>query len=624
MEVAHQLFAIVYATATVIGVVLGAIVWRHREKAGATPLAIYLVNVVFWPGALFVATAVDSYTVAAFMHRFLFVGVGICVVALVVFALEYTGREHLVTRRTLGLLSIEPILVVILAFTNPDNVFFATFEPDPSLPAGVAVEWGIAFELHTIYSYALLLSVTLLIVELLYSSKALYRGQATALFFGTTIPWATNAIHVVGPVQADTTAIGFLVGGALYSIAIVRYRLIDVVPIARDRVLATVSDGIFVVDREDRLIDVNPAGRQLVSVTDDPIGRTIDSLFFDFPELLEHYESFVERPTESEREMAVDDRFYHVRVTPIDDGCERHVGWLFVIRDVTERKHREHRLRRQNDRLEGFADMVSHDLRSPLNVADEYLELAQETGDLRYLSRVGESHERMKTIIEDVLELARDGTHVSEVEPIELESVARQAWGNADVGTAAFEVHTSATIHADVDRTLRLLENLFRNAVEHGSTSPASQAHQDAVEHGHPGTQFVADGDLEHDLTCRRPDGEAVTDTYSGPGRDRVGHGSDDVGSSAGVTIRVGIIEDDTGTGTGFYVEDDGPGISEAERDQIFDYGYSTGGDGAELELSIVRRIATAHGWSVTVCTGEMGGARFEFEGVRTVTNVGS
>ncbi|OYR57107.1 hypothetical protein DJ71_26370, partial [Halorubrum sp. E3] len=66
----------------------------------------------------------------------------------------------------------------------------------------------------------------------------------------------------------------------------------------------------------------------------------------------------------------------------------------------------------------------------------------------------------------------------------------------------------------------------------------------------------------------------------------------------------------------GFYVEDDGPGIPEAERDDVFESGHTTAEDGTGFGLAIVREIVEAHGWSVAVAEGAAGGARFEFTGV--------
>jgi len=125
---------------------------------------------------------------------------------------------------------------------------------------------------------------------------------------------------------------------------------------------------------------------------------------------------------------------------------------------------REAELERQNERLEAFASVVSHDLRNPLNVAQGYAEaLDGEAAD-----RVAEALDRMERIVGDVLELARQGRTIETPAPVELAGVAREAWATADVGDAALAVDTDAVVLADGDRLGRLLGNLFRNAREHG------------------------------------------------------------------------------------------------------------------------------------------------------------
>ncbi|SEV97646.1 sensor histidine kinase [Halobacterium jilantaiense] len=234
---------------------------------------------------------------------------------------------------------------------------------------------------------------------------------------------------------------------------------------------------------------------------------------------------------------------------------------LASIRDITERKERERELERQNERLDQFAGVVSHDLRSPLNVASGSLDLARETGDPEHFDRAANALDRMNSLVEDVLALARQGRLVDETEPVSLADAASDAWSSVDApeSTVRFEVD-SARVEADHGRLLELFENLFRNAVEHGSTSPDSQARPDAV-----------------------------------------GDGSD------GVTVTVSALPD------GFAVEDDGPGIPEDSLDNVFERGFTSTDDGTGFGLAIVREIAEAHDWRVdAVPTDGDRGARFE------------
>lgn len=68
------------------------------------------------------------------------------------------------------------------------------------------------------------------------------------------------------------------------------------------------------------------------------------------------------------------------------------------------------------------------------------------------------------------------------------------------------------------------------------------------------------------------------------------------------------------------YVADDGPGIPAAEREAVFEYGYTTADGGSGLGLRIVADLAAAHGWTVAVAESESGGARIEIGSVETGT----
>jgi PAS domain S-box-containing protein len=259
------------------------------------------------------------------------------------------------------------------------------------------------------------------------------------------------------------------------------------------------------------------------------------------------------------------------------------LGRAGTIRDVTERAERERRLEAQNERLDEFAAIVSHDLRNPLNVAEGWLEVARETTDGDdALGAVADAHGRMRALIDDLLTLARHGQSEPELAPVSLPTLVTDCWPAVAGPNATVAVETDATVVADERQLRRLLENLFRNSVEHGSTTRRSQARGDGAEHGSTGGRQKADDETADD-------GD--------------GHGGD-------VTVTVGALAD------GFFVEDDGPGIDPDDRDQVFDAGYSTSSEGTGFGLRIVREIVDAHGWDITVTEGTDGGARFEVRGV--------
>ena len=345
-----------------------------------------------------------------------------------------------------------------------------------------------------------------------------------------------------------------------------------------ETIVETMPLGLIVVDEQGTIINANEQAADIIGydaddLVDEPFlllveeGVVNESLIMEYKQVLrELLSSKYDKDVDViETEITRSDgetRFIqaYTSLLPYEESFR---GSVQVYHDVTERRQNERELRRQNERLAEFANIVSHDLRNPLNVAKGHLDLLERECDSEHAATVGEALERMEVLIGETLELARQGEMVTETEPLALSELVAGCWGMVATGEATLGRSGDATINGDPERVKQLFENLFRNAVEHGSTSPDSQARQDAVEHG----------------------------------------GSD-------VTITVGDLED------GFYVEDDGPGIPDDEREEVFDAGYTTSEDGTGFGLPIVKEIVEAHDWSIAVTESEAGGARFEITGV--------
>ncbi|WP_123536984.1 PAS domain-containing sensor histidine kinase [Halosimplex salinum] len=282
-------------------------------------------------------------------------------------------------------------------------------------------------------------------------------------------------------------------------------------------------------------------------------------------------------------------RWFLMRALALPE-CDDPHGLVMHV-DITDRKEAELRVEANNETLSTVASVLSHDLRNPLNVAMGGAQFLADDPDAdaetvaERSASILSSLERMNAIVDDALVLARDSERV-DTERVDMGTVARDAWSHVETGGATLEVVDDATLVADASVLTQLFENLFRNSVEHGSTSSRPQA-DDTVEHGSTSPPSHAPEDsAEH--------GEATP------------------------TVTVGTLAD------GFYVADDGPGIAAADRERVFDVGYSTnkseGNTG--MGLAIVRKVADAHGWTVDVTdandgvSGDRSGARFEFRGV--------
>ena len=376
-----------------------------------------------------------------------------------------------------------------------------------------------------------------------------------------------------------------------------------------EAILENTTTPMFMKDDEGRYLFVNHGYREMTGLTDaEIVGRTDFELF---PEETAETVWANDRavlhtgqPLEVEERIVIDGEAQQYLSTkvPIYDTGERSdpdnpVAVFGVASDITDIREQEQALQRERDRLSEFASVVSHDLRSPLSVAQGRLELTRTTGDESHLEGIETALDRMERIVDDVLLLARQGQDIQETAPVSLRGAVADAWEmasqDAEDGTLDFadDDGREARIIADRPRLLQLLENLLRNSVEHGSTGSPLGA-DNSAEHGSAEPRSQAHTDVDH--------GTASSQTKSVDATD----------GSGGVNITIGAMKE------GFYVADDGPGVPEDERETLFEAGYSTSEDGSGFGLAIVDRIAEAHGWAVDVAESADGGARFEITGV--------
>ncbi|MFB6299879.1 MAG: ATP-binding protein [Halobacteriales archaeon] len=135
-----------------------------------------------------------------------------------------------------------------------------------------------------------------------------------------------------------------------------------------------------------------------------------------------------------------------------------------------ELRDRERELQRQNERLEEFASVISHDLRNPLNVATGNAELLAAEIDDDRLEKIRTALDRMNQLIDNVLTLARQGQSVQEPKPVDLETAIKTAWTTVKTDDATLSIDVDGSIAADRSRLIQLLENLFRNAIDHAGS----------------------------------------------------------------------------------------------------------------------------------------------------------
>jgi PAS domain S-box-containing protein len=501
MNVGFTSLALLLLLSGALSILVAYFVWQERPKSGVVPLAAVEVSLALWGFGQALVVASDSLAGALVGYHLTVVALGLIGPSLFVFALLYTGHPEYVTRWTVAGLAVVPVGVVALAVGNVGDLVYV----DPAMRAtadGLRFETGLGPALWALFAfdYVVLFAGDYFLFKKFVGSRNVYRKRTFFFLVYSVLLTVCQMASVTGlsPTPYQTLApLANLLFGGLSLLVFVGFRSYEflplkrvlgllssrsrsIAPVARNTVIEEMGSGVLVADHRNRVVDINPMGKRIVGRADGRVvGKQLEDVLppavfvrdepaFFQPDVGGEFSGvWVETPT-GER------RCFDLTISVLEDGGEI-VGRVGIIHDTTERERRKQaleartdELERQNEQLENFASIVSHDLRNPLNVAAGRVELAERDPDPEHFAQMRAAHERMEAIIDDVLTLARQGRTLEATESVDIDEVARDAWGSVDAPAATLDVRESLRFDADRGRLRQALENLFRNAVDHG------------------------------------------------------------------------------------------------------------------------------------------------------------
>ena len=289
--------------------------------------------------------------------------------------------DRWLTRRTVGGLFLVPLLTLGLAATNERHgLIWSGFAPGPAGQNLLIYHHGPAYWAGLVgYSYLALLLGSALLVRAALRFPGVYRRQTAALLAGVAVPWAGDLCYNLGLVPIpglEVTPLLLTFSGAALAGSIFRFRLFDLVPVAREALIEMMPDGVLVLDAQGRLVDINPAARRLLEVPDgDGPGQPAAAVLAAWPALAQWLRDDLRNVR---GEVPLDGfagrRHLELSVTPLRDRRGRETGRLVLMRDITARKRAEADLQRayehQRDQLVEIellqAELREQAIRDPL------------------------------------------------------------------------------------------------------------------------------------------------------------------------------------------------------------------------------------------------------------------
>jgi len=310
-----------------------------------------------WDALWALESAAVGLPAKLFWSTLQYVGISAAPPLFFLFALTYAARGYAPPRRAIATLWIIPAITLELALTNGRHGLIwshiAPSSPAPTAP--LLYTHGAWFWISVAYSYLLMLSGVVLLVRSIIRFPRFYYGQAGVILAGAIVPWIGNILYLAGrnPVFAlDPTPLAFTLSSVLMFWGLLRFRLLDLVPVARATLIERMVDGVMVLDIGGRIVDVNPAAQRFLGGSSASlIGKGAHEVFGASLKRDASGDGSPHAPVEM-RAPADANVYLEARGIPLHTGAGVRTGDLMVLRDVTDRARGEEELRALNARLQ--------------------------------------------------------------------------------------------------------------------------------------------------------------------------------------------------------------------------------------------------------------------------------
>jgi len=329
----------------VIAIIFIAYILKFKPAENYKTLIILATGCIIWLLGNVLDILSTDFGFKVFWNHAASLGVAIVTISFFFFALEYTGEQGWLKPSRIIYICIIPVIWLIFDFTNQFHGL--------SLQYGMekigdyyylTKEYGITFWIYTAYAYILIIHSYIYLVNMLLSAPSFIKKKAGSIIFLSAIPIVFNILYLIdfGPFKYfDPTPVSLTASILFFLFGITSYRLGEIVPATRDALIENIRDGVIVLDRNDRIVEINPIARKIIKSTK-ILGSDIKTFWPKYPDYLPGH-SAVDRelPTGTGRNKKI----YDVQVSPYSDYRGDHISTIVSLRDITERKKTEEKLR---------------------------------------------------------------------------------------------------------------------------------------------------------------------------------------------------------------------------------------------------------------------------------------
>jgi len=341
----RNIIFIVLISAAITALILSITAWKRRTTARLPSiyLAICMVGVFIYNFGYAMEISKSTLPEIMFWVRFQHWGIWVLAPTWLLFSLCLTGNEKLITPFRIAVLSIVSIALFFTAQTlGGHNLYHLNPRLNTTGPFPIfCYDRGLVTWLGIVYISLCLLISTLLFINMLFRAAPAFRKQAAIFLAGSLVPWIGTLLYAFGltPYNLDMSPLGLSMSGVIASLGFLKFRLLDIVPLARDVIFEGMSDGVLVLDTHDRIVDFNPGLQAMLpNFRKAYVGTSVFEVLASYPVLLKLIKENSSEAVELQTNAAGETNYYLGNLVALHDRRKKKVGKTLTLHDYTQVK----------------------------------------------------------------------------------------------------------------------------------------------------------------------------------------------------------------------------------------------------------------------------------------------
>ena len=351
-------YALPYLISLAISAWLVFYAWMHRQAQGARAYTWQSLIQTLMVFGFILEMLSSKIGDKMFWDKFQWIVTSLATITIANFAVQFTGYKIKNPLVFWGLITSVPVAMILGVLTDP---LHHLIYPNPHLHSEflfAELQYNFTWPTYilAIHGYLVILYSFGLLVRNSSKSPRLYQAQVVAIIVGLSLPVASTILSLFDlriTTFRDATPFTSAIGDLVIAWAIFRYHLWDIVHIARDKIVESMDDLVFVLNEQDHIIYINPGALQILDLKPSQIiGKLAGPIFAEWPEVLAKFS----QPANTNLEVVVqrNEQYLHfdVKSTLLYDKHNIYQGRIFVARDITSYAALQWKLKELNDELE--------------------------------------------------------------------------------------------------------------------------------------------------------------------------------------------------------------------------------------------------------------------------------